>query len=106
MGSVEELKDAVKDTWERKGVIRQLQAHLRSEVYKAFLDAEDEPRPEPSSENLIINELIREYLIYNGYRDTLSVFIPETGQPVARPFDRNFLVQHLHVSETARTQQV
>lgn len=37
---------------------------------------QEEPRPEPSNENLIINELIREYMIFNGYRDTLSVFIP------------------------------
>lgn len=27
---------------------------------------QDAPRPEPSSETLIINELIREYLIWNG----------------------------------------
>ena len=35
----------------------------------------------PSSENLILNELIREYLEYNGFLNTLSVFHPETGQP-------------------------
>jgi hypothetical protein len=49
-------------------------------------------RPQPSSDALILNELIREYLIYHGYRDTLSVFLPESGQPAVRPFDRTFLV--------------
>jgi hypothetical protein len=37
---------------------------------------QEDARPEPCNENLIINELIREYLIFNGYRDTLSVFLP------------------------------
>ena len=33
-------------------------------------------KPEPSHENLIINELIREYLVFNNLRETLSVFLP------------------------------
>lgn len=40
MGSIAELKDAVKDTLDRKGLMRQLQAHIRSQVYKILLDAE------------------------------------------------------------------
>lgn len=67
---------------------------------------QEEQRPEPCNENLIINELIREYLIYNSYRDTLSVFLPESGQPQTRPFDRDFLVQQLNVLETSNSQQV
>jgi hypothetical protein len=43
---------------------------------------QEDARPEPCNENLIINELIREYLIFNGYRDTLSVFLP--GERFAR----------------------
>ena len=34
------------------------------------------PKPEPSNDNLVINELIREYLVFNNYRETLSVFLP------------------------------
>ena len=33
-------------------------------------------KPELSNENLIINELIREYCLWNGYRETASVLIP------------------------------
>lgn len=29
-----------------------------------------------SRDNLIINELMREYLMFNGYRNTLSVLLP------------------------------
>ena len=42
-----------------------------------------------SHENLIINELIREYLDYNQYKHTLSVLLPETGQPAER-IERSF----------------
>lgn len=37
---------------------------------------QDVPKPKLSNENLIINELIREYFEYNGYRHALSVFLP------------------------------
>jgi len=33
-------------------------------------------------------------------RDTLSVFLPEAGQPAVRPFDRAFLEQQLKVAAT------
>uniref|UniRef100_A0A383WB26 Centrosomal protein 20 n=1 Tax=Tetradesmus obliquus TaxID=3088 RepID=A0A383WB26_TETOB len=106
MASIGELKDAIKDTLDRKGLLKQLQGHMRAQVYKILLDAEEDARPEPCNENLIINELIREYLIFNGYRDTLSVFLPESGQPQTRPFDREFLAQHLNINETQSTEQV
>ena len=32
--------------------------------------------PTPSDENLLINELIREYFQFNSYRESLSVMIP------------------------------
>lgn len=36
-------------------------------------------------ENAVINELIREYLEFNGYHHTLSVFLPESGHPEEQP---------------------
>ena len=36
-----------------------------------------------SRDNLVINELIREYLLFNGYRNTLSVLLP--GADLACP---------------------
>ncbi|KAF8072756.1 hypothetical protein HT031_000416 [Scenedesmus sp. PABB004] len=106
MASVAELKDAVKDTLERKGALRGLQSAVRSQVFKILLEAEEEARPEPCDESLVVNELIREYLIFNGLRDTLSVFIPESGQPAARPFNREFLARHLCIADAPHTQQV
>ncbi|KAI8476429.1 MAG: hypothetical protein J3K34DRAFT_463999 [Monoraphidium minutum] len=91
---------------ERSGGLRKLQAHARAEAYRALSAAEDAPRPEPNNESLVINELIREYLIFNGMRETLSVFIPGSGQPANRPFDRGFLSQQLAIPQTPNGAQV
>ncbi len=65
-----------------------------------------------------MNELIREYLEFNRYRYTNSVFLPgehhcdwaplcfliffllESGQPEDPPFNREFLAKQLHIPET------
>ncbi|KAF5827697.1 hypothetical protein DUNSADRAFT_194 [Dunaliella salina] len=64
------------------------------------------PKPPLSNENLLINELIREYMIYNGYRESLSVFVPETGQPQLRPFDRSMMAESLHINEGPNSRQL
>jgi hypothetical protein len=63
------------------------------------------PKPQIGDENLIINELIREYLEFNGYRHTLSVFLPETGQPAA-PMDRTLIADQLKIREDSVSERV
>ncbi|POM70196.1 Hypothetical protein PHPALM_13401 [Phytophthora palmivora] len=91
----------LKDTLAARGSLDQIKARIRAEIFAA-LDDQDVPKPKLSNENLIINELIREYLEYNGYRHALSVFLPESGQPVEKPFDRQFLSSELNVTEDPR----
>ncbi|XP_061064553.1 centrosomal protein 20 isoform X4 [Eubalaena glacialis] len=74
MATVAELKAVLKDTLEKRGVLGHLKARIRAEVFNA-LDDESEPRPSLSHENLLINELIREYLEFNKYKYTASVLI-------------------------------
>lgn len=57
---------------ESSGALGQLRARIRAEVFTA-LDDQREPRPQLSHENLLINELIREYLEFNKYKYTASV---------------------------------
>jgi lisH domain-containing protein FOPNL len=64
---------AVRETLENRGVLDQLRARIRAEVFSALDDPTD-TKCEVSRENVIINELIREYLEYNRYRYTASVF--------------------------------
>ena len=50
-------------------------------------------------ETVILNELFRDYLRFNGYENTLSVFLSETGQPPEPALDRAFLKRELGVDE-------
>ncbi|XP_035763609.1 lisH domain-containing protein FOPNL [Neolamprologus brichardi] len=104
MATITELKCALRETLESRGVLGQLKARIRAEVFSA-LDDQREPRPPVSHENLIINELIREYLEFNKYRYTASVLTAESGQPEV-PLDRQFLANELKVTEDPSSKSV
>ncbi|XP_033907481.2 centrosomal protein 20-like [Acipenser ruthenus] len=97
MATIAELKSALKETLESRGVLGQLKARIRAEVFNA-LDDQSESRPPLSHQNLLINELIREYLEFNKYRYTASVLTAESGQPEV-PLDRQFMANELNVVE-------
>ncbi len=107
MAGLDELKEVLKDTLENRGVLGQVKAKIRAEIFAA-LDDNTLPPPKLSNENLIINELIREYLMYNNYRQTLSVFLPETGQPdeAKAQLNRSFLAKELQVPENPSSERV
>uniref|UniRef100_A0A672GQN3 Centrosomal protein 20 n=2 Tax=Salarias fasciatus TaxID=181472 RepID=A0A672GQN3_SALFA len=99
-----ELKCAVRDTLESRGVLGQLKARIRAEVFSALED-QRELRPPLSHQNLLINELIREYLEFNKYSYSASVLTAEAGQPDV-PLDRQFLANELKVAEDASSKSV
>jgi hypothetical protein len=49
---------------------------------------------------VLLNELFRDYLRFNGYNATLSVFLAETSQPPEPALDRVFLAKELGITET------
>ncbi|CAB1344565.1 unnamed protein product [Coregonus sp. 'balchen'] len=104
MATITELKCALRESLESRGVLGQLKARIRAEVFNA-LDDQSEPRPELSHENLLINELIREYLEFNKYRYTASVLTAESGQPEV-PLDRQFMANELKVVEDPSSRSV
>ncbi|XP_051986703.1 lisH domain-containing protein FOPNL [Xyrauchen texanus] len=104
MASITELKRALRETLEARGVLGQLKARIRAEVFSA-LDDQTAPRPPLSHENLLINELIREYLEFNKYRYTASVLTAESSQPEV-PLDRQFMANELNVAEDASAKAV
>ena len=101
MASLDDLKSVLRETLEQKGVLNDVKAKIRAEIFTA-LDAETTNRPQLSNENMIINEMIREYLEYNRYYNSASVLMTETGQPSEPPFDREFLHRKFGVSSEAR----
>ena len=76
---------------------------MRQEIYES-IEKDDNPKPQLSKENLIINELIKEYLNYNNYSHSSSVFQSETGQP-NDIFDRNSLSNELKIIEDESNKQ-
>ncbi|XP_032303588.1 lisH domain-containing protein FOPNL isoform X2 [Coturnix japonica] len=104
MATIAELKAVLKDTLEKRGALGQIRARIRAEVFNA-LDDQSEPRPPLSDENLLINELIREYLEFNKYKYAASVLTAEAGQPEV-PLDRQFLVKELNIVEDANGKSV
>lgn len=58
----------------KSGALSEIRARIRAEIFH-MLQEESEPPSPLSNENILINELIREYLIYNGYLFTESVLL-------------------------------
>ncbi|CAL8388555.1 unnamed protein product [Arctogadus glacialis] len=104
MATIGELKSAVRDTLESRGVLNQLKARIRAEVFSALEDG-SEPRPPLSHHNLLINQLVGDYLEFNQYRYAASVLKAESGQPEV-PLDRQFLANQLRVVEDAGSKSV
>lgn len=90
-----DLSTVIKETLENGGVLNDLRGRIRAEIFRALEDPSLE-RPKLPSENLLINELIREYLTFNNYHHTLSVLMQESRQP-HQPLDRDFLCSELHM---------
>lgn len=103
MATTEELKQVLKSTLENRGVMDELKAKIRAEIFNV-LDDKSESKPVLCHENLLLNELIREYLEFNKYKYTSSVFLQETGQP-QEALGRDFLAHELHITQdpTARS---
>ena len=92
------LNEIVVSAMKESGKFGKVSAEIRAAVYKILTKDMEYRRSTPvCRENLIINELIREYLQFNGLENTLSVFVPETGQS-ADPMNREFLAHNLGVS--------
>ena len=62
-----QLKDALKDALERRGTLNGLRAQIRRDVFSAMEDGDGPQHPTPP-ENVVLNELIREYLGFNSAR--------------------------------------
>ena len=90
---------AMKDT----GKFGKVSAEIRAEVFHLLTKEMEHTRSTPvCRENLLINELIREYLMFNGLSQTLSVFVPEAGQPVD-PMNREFIAHSLSIIPKQQT---
>ncbi|EPY28108.1 lisH domain-containing protein C16orf63 [Strigomonas culicis] len=101
MSTQESLKSAMRESLEANGTIDQVKAELRAAIFQSLAEttttdptnnhlnssSASQITPPVPPENMIINELIREYLAFNGLEHSLAVFQLESrtpGQPVPR----------------------
>ena len=98
MDSIEELKSSLKETLIKEGILNKIKAEMRQEIYN-FIDKDNEPKPNLTKENFIINLLIKEYFDYNNYSFSSNVLVSETGQ-IKTDFDRDELTKELNIIES------
>ena len=80
----EEVTSALKQTLERTGTLDNVRSLLRTDIYLCLTNClkKDESKvPTPLQENILIKEIIADYLSFNGYFNTLSVLAAEVGTP-------------------------
>ncbi len=108
--SEKDFFEAVKDSLEERGVLDKLSAEIRSHVLQ-ILKSEDQGQGTENkdifktSENFLINELIKEYLEWNKLKHTQAVLVAETGHP-KESLTRRELEESLHVKTGPNAQQV
>ena len=71
----------MKEALDNKGVTNEIKSRLRAEVFSILEDNTFE-KPRVSQENLLINELIREYMDFNHYKYSKSVFLNKLTRQV------------------------
>ena len=69
MNTIEDLRSVVKQTLEQNGSLAATRAKLRADIFTTLQDS-NEAKPRIPHENLLINELILEYLNYNNLHCT------------------------------------
>mmetsp|Transcript_7464 Transcript_7464/g.15969 ORF Transcript_7464/g.15969 Transcript_7464/m.15969 type:complete len:228 (+) Transcript_7464:3-686(+) len=106
--AVQDIANSLKETLCRTGTIANIRAQLRAEIYHCMSESlatlaspsmykaaiADDPNNQTSTsnnfdikpltppiENVLINEIIADYLAFNGYHNTLSVFSAEARTP-------------------------
>lgn len=97
-----QLKSSLIQTLESSGTLGEVKARLRAEIFHALEHSVSTAKPQVPPDNEIINDLIREYLSFNGYHQTLSVFKPETGEVNSSNLGRKFMHHEFDVAVKAK----
>lgn len=98
---------AVTECLEQSGKLSKFKAALRIAVMSVLNknSPPNKPRPEIPAQTKLLNDLIREYLIWNGFLYTDQVFLAESGQSSEKPV-REYLSAVLDITDDTDTQQI
>lgn len=101
MDSMEKLKSSLKESLINKGILNEIKAHMRQEIYNILDNDNDNDinqKPKLTKENIIINELIKEYFNFNGFKFSSNVLQSEVGQ-TNNNLNRNDIIRELNIIE-------
>eukprot|EP00756_Hemistasia_phaeocysticola_P002156 Hpha_TRINITY_DN11483_c0_g1::TRINITY_DN11483_c0_g1_i2::g.137358::m.137358/K16535/FOPNL, FOR20; lisH domain-containing protein FOPNL len=88
------VKENLRRVLEAQGVLGPVKATLRAAIFRALEGQAPSAKPDAAHETMLINELIREYLEFNGYRNTAATLCLEAGSP-QQPFERGVLARQV-----------
>ena len=98
---MEKLKSSLKESLINKGILNEIKAHMRQEIYNILDNDNDNDinqKPKLTKENIIINELIKEYFNFNGFKFSSNVLQSEVGQ-TNNNLNRNDIIRELNIIE-------
>ena len=97
-----EMQRVLRTKLAQRGVLKKLKAQIRAEMFAAMMNTSSSSSKNDDDrrrENFVVNELVREYLSFNGYQQTLSVFTAEASINKTRPFDADFVAQEVGLGD-------
>ncbi|CAG9863600.1 unnamed protein product [Phyllotreta striolata] len=104
--SENELFEVIKDCLEKDGTLGKVNGEIRAAVMSILnRDFEKNDPPQVPEETKLLNELIREYLTWNGYLYSEQLLSAESGQKNER-LSRDVLTTKLGVIDDAKTAKI
>lgn len=92
---------------DREGKLGKFKAELRASVMSILnRTPSDKPPPQIPAETKLLNDLIREYLIWNGYLYSDQILLAESGQMSSEKPGREYLAAKLGVVDDAKTAKI
>ncbi|XP_072748553.1 centrosomal protein 20 [Anoplolepis gracilipes] len=107
MATEKDLVNAVRESLKADGDLDRIKAEMRTEVIK-LLDCSNKEKSKivkPSHDIIFLNELVREYLDWIGYKYSSTVFIAECDLP-KHALDRTLLAQGLGVKDNEKSRNL
>ncbi|KAJ8949073.1 hypothetical protein NQ318_016976 [Aromia moschata] len=101
-----DLLEAIKESLQKDGTLGRVSGEIRAAVMSVLnknFDAAEPPKV--PQETKLINELLREYLAWNGYLYTEQVLAAESGQRGER-LSRDVLTTKFGVMDDAKTAKI
>ncbi|XP_022905153.1 centrosomal protein 20-like [Onthophagus taurus] len=101
-----DLVNAVRDSLKNDGHLGRVKAELRSAIMSVLnKNCKEDNVPQLPDETKLINDLIREYLAWNGYVYSEQVLAAESSQHSER-LPRDNLAAKLNVADDERTAKI